>query len=99
MSNRVKLKGSRPPLPRCAACGRPIPKSMYRAEMSSGDLVCTRCADLGVMMQRLACGHMGIPKMTVFMDGCDNRFTCPRCSSHSAELMDSYRNQRLSGGR
>jgi DNA-directed RNA polymerase subunit RPC12/RpoP len=100
VSNRTKIKGSRPPLPRCGACGRPIPKDMYRSEMPSGDLVCTRCADRGVMMQRLSCGHMGIPKMTVFNDGADNKtFTCPRCSTHSAELMNSYRNQRLSGGR
>ena len=84
MSSRLKkLKGSRPPLPQCGACGRGIPKAMWRKRLRDGRLVCQRCADAGVLCQRLPCGHFGMPGMTVAADsaGLDN-FQCPQCSPH-----------------
>lgn len=87
MSNRLKLKGSRPPLPTCGACGGRIPKSMGRTELSDGRLVCARCMESGVLMQRLACGHMGIPGMRVFMEVNDCKtFVCERCSTNAAQV-------------
>lgn len=87
MSNRLKLKGSRPPLPLCGTCGRSIPKNMIRNELPDGRLVCTRCAETGILSQRLACGHVGVPGMTVFMEGNDGKtFVCERCSAHADEV-------------
>ena len=87
MSNRLKLKGTRPPLPHCGVCGGRIPKGMVRNELPDGRLVCTRCTETGVLMQRLACGHMGIPGMTVFMEGNDGKsFVCERCSTNAKKV-------------
>jgi hypothetical protein len=59
---------------------------MIRHEMPGGRLVCTRCAETGILSQRLACGHMGIPGMTVFMDGNDGKFTCQQCSADARQV-------------
>lgn len=84
MGNGRKLKGTRPPLPRCGACGGRIPKGMIRHEVADGRLICTRCIQRGDLFKRLPCGHMGVAGMTVYADSVDgSNFQCARCSPHA----------------
>jgi recombinational DNA repair protein (RecF pathway) len=81
VSNRLKLKGSRPPLPHCGACGRPVPKGMVRHDLPDGRVVCTRCIDAGSLFQRLPCGHMAVSGMRIYADSADmQNFQCMRCA-------------------
>lgn len=49
--------------------------------------MCAFCIDKGVLAQRLPCGHLGVPGMTVISDSADlSNFQCPRCSPHAASL-------------
>lgn len=80
MSNRLRLKGSRPALPHCGACGKSVPSGMTRQLLKDGRIVCARCIDRGVLFQQLACGHYGVSGRLVAGDSADFRnMVCADC--------------------
>lgn len=79
MSSRRRLKGSRAERPRCGSCGRTA--GAGAVTLRDGRKICPRCRDAGVLMQRLACGHMGVPGMLVITD--NGEFQCAQCSPYS----------------
>lgn len=82
MSNRRRLRGARGENARCGSCGGAA--GANPVQLRDGRQICPRCVDGGVLMQRLPCGHMGIPGTTVITDSADGgNFQCIRCSPHA----------------
>lgn len=48
--------------------------------LGDGRTVCSKCLNTGVLPQRLGCGHIGLPGMTVAQAGTPGMSRCPQCS-------------------
>lgn len=93
MSNSRRVRTSaaaRAQLPRCGSCGARVGALEDRIELHDGRLICMRCRDRGVLIKRLPCGHMAMPRSMVIADSADqSNFQCIRCSPH-ANLPKGY---------
>jgi hypothetical protein len=80
MSNRRKI-GKVHRKVSCAICGGNAVREP--SLLPDGRNVCRRCRSEGRLMQRLPCGHLGVPGTIVITDSHEKNFQCAQCSPHS----------------
>lgn len=87
MSNRRKIGKVRRRV-NCAVCGGNAVREPTL--LPDGRQVCRRCRDEGRLMQRLPCGHFGVPGTMVITDSHEKNFQCAQCSPHTAAAVGAY---------
>lgn len=85
MSNRRKASAGRVLSQRCSFCGHAA-GGLRALHLRGGQVACPRCQERGAL-QRLACGHYGVPGgFKVNENGDGKTFVCASCATDTSQF-------------